>query len=251
MPGGERSDHRHDLDDPGEDADQQPVRQPVEPEGQREHRADERDHHQLAAHEGTELGVDQIPGVPDHLPRSAAASTRTSAWARSFSKIQYAATANVKKIADEDLERRAAVGDRRVDEAGAARQPLEPVLDPDEDLVLDPVRLLGGFGDVGGRRRQRPDRRLDLVEGPRDDQPQQEADRAPGSPRSGWRRRARAEPRVCAGTPHPGARRRRSRLRAAAARRAPAGARARSAIATTATATAVATSDLRAVSPIG
>ena len=52
---------------------------------------------QLAAHEGTELRVDQIPGVPDHLPPLSGASTRTSAWARRFSKIQYAATANVKK----------------------------------------------------------------------------------------------------------------------------------------------------------
>src|SRR5918911_2598665 len=62
--GGERPDHRHDLDDPGERADEDPVRQADDREGDREHGADEDDQQCLATDERAELRVDQVPRIP-------------------------------------------------------------------------------------------------------------------------------------------------------------------------------------------
>ena len=54
----------------------------------------------------------------------------------------------------------AAVGDGGMDQVVPCGQALEPLLDADQDLVLDPVRVLGGLGDVSsstsGACRARP-----------------------------------------------------------------------------------------------
>ena len=64
----ERADHRHDLDDPGEGADEDQVRHADRPERERQHGADERDQQRLATDVRAELQVDQIPGVAQLLP---------------------------------------------------------------------------------------------------------------------------------------------------------------------------------------
>jgi hypothetical protein len=35
-----------------------------------------------------------------------------------------------------------------MDQVGAVREALEPMLDADQDLVLDPVRVTGGLGNI-------------------------------------------------------------------------------------------------------
>jgi hypothetical protein len=65
--GRQRTDDGDDLDDPREDPEQQPERHSDHPESKREHRGDEGDQDQLAADEGAELGVDQVPGVANGL----------------------------------------------------------------------------------------------------------------------------------------------------------------------------------------
>ena len=64
----QRAHDRDDLDDAREDSEQEPERHPDRPEREREHRPHEDDQEQLAANEGTQLRVDQVPGVPHGLP---------------------------------------------------------------------------------------------------------------------------------------------------------------------------------------
>src|SRR5256885_158975 len=65
--GHERADHRDDLDEPGEGADEDEVGQADRPERERQQRADEQDEQRLAAHERPELQVDQVPRVAQPL----------------------------------------------------------------------------------------------------------------------------------------------------------------------------------------
>ena len=136
---------------PAETADQQPVGQAVQPERERERRGDEGDHQQLAAHERAELGVDQVPGVPHDDPLLPAQQPEDESLGALLLEHPVGGHGKGEEDADQHLERGAAVGDCRMDQAGAAWKPLQPVLDADEDLSLEPVGL--------ARRRRRRRRR--------------------------------------------------------------------------------------------
>jgi hypothetical protein len=104
-------------------------------------------------------------------------SEPTNVIARSRSKIQYAAVAKTKNP-DERLDRLRADRDRAVDDAAGGRQLVEPLLQPDEELVLDPRRVLRLLVELLLGGRHAADRLVDLVDRARDREPQQQPDRA-------------------------------------------------------------------------
>ena len=63
-----------------------------------------------------------------------------------------------------------------MDQARAGRQPLQPFLEPDEDLVLDPRRVVCGVLERRNRARSGADRSLDLIERARQREPEKERD---------------------------------------------------------------------------
>ncbi len=172
----QRPDHRHDLDDAGQDAEQQPVRDADRPEGDREHRRDEGDHHELSADERAELRLDQVPGVagdPFVLAFDEAEDDRLRLL---LLEDPVGRDGEGEEDPDEDLEGLPPVRHRRVDQPRALREALEAVLQADEDLVLDPVRVLRRLRDVLRGRRNPPDGRPDLIQRAGHDQPEQEGD---------------------------------------------------------------------------
>ena len=141
--GGERPDHRDDLDEAGERADEEPVRLADRPEEQRQRRS----------RRATISSTWPRTNAPSFAGRSAStcrgracasvvgSSEQTRSIALSRSKIQYAAAANVKKMPittsnafDADL----VAG---LDELESLRQVLQPLLQRDEHLVLDAGRV--------------------------------------------------------------------------------------------------------------
>ena len=174
---GERPDHGDDLDDPGEDADEQPVGQPDRPERKRQCRRDERDQQQLSADERAQLEVDQVPGVADDL----ALPARQRATARADRSVALEDPVRGGREGEEDADERLEHLEGHVDRGAQDRgrvQPLEPVLERDEHLVADACRVLRGALEVLRRRGDavRAERLLHLVERARDDQPEEESD---------------------------------------------------------------------------
>ena len=95
---------------------------------------------------------------------------------------------------EEDADERSRVRSGRCDGRDgsdlAVREALEPLLDADQDLVLDPVGVLAPRRPPPWTS-ARADRLLGLVEGARDDQPEQEARSHRRTRRSGCDARAR------------------------------------------------------------
>ena len=180
---------------------------PISPEGEREHGADERDHEQLLrartppsfasirSHVSTiRFRVLRLGEADEQLLRSL------------LLEDPVRRDREREEDPDEHLERRAAVGDGRVDQVGAVREPVEPVLEPSRIWCLIPCECLTAGGDV---RRARsgclPSALLDLVERARDDQPEQQRRSPERTRRSGSRRRPGAGSGVRAATRRPAA----------------------------------------------
>ena len=86
--------------------------------------------------------------------------------------------AKTKKIADQRLERLGPDRDRTVDDAARRGQFLQALLQADEELVLDPGRVLRLLVQLLLRGGNAAERLVDLVDRARHDQPQQQRDRA-------------------------------------------------------------------------
>ena len=185
--GDERAEDGDDLDDAGEHADEQPVRQPDRPEGGREHRPDDDDEHALTPHERTELEVDQLPRVTHGLTL-AAWHDRAGDVDRAFALEDPVRRGREdEERADEDLERHPAVLDGGIEELRARGQVVQPAIERHEEVVLDARRALSFLSEpvLGPERaaspgRSRPVRRAIA-----------RARRARGTPRNAAARRLR------------------------------------------------------------
>jgi hypothetical protein len=172
-PGRERPDDRDDLDDAREDADQDPVRQADCPEGEREHRGHERDQEHLAADVGAELEVDQLPRVPDDLPMPAGNEPEHEALGALTLEDPVRRRREHEEDPDQDLEAEDGRIERVRDDVARLRQPVEPAVDRHERVVLP-----AGLAARGGRDAVPADCCLHLVDRPRNDEPEQQADEA-------------------------------------------------------------------------
>ena len=143
------------LDEPRERADQQPVRLSVEPEGERQQHRDEHHEQELAAHEGAELHVDEHPRVARHPPVLARQHRLHERDRGVALEDPVGADREHEQDPDEDLEQRLRHGDRGVEEAPARRELPEPLVDRAQDLVPDPVRVVGGVVELRTSRSAR------------------------------------------------------------------------------------------------
>ena len=121
---------------------EQPVREPERPEDEGEHDRDRGDQERLAAHVGAELGVDQVPGVPDALPLRPGEERADQILGPVALEDPVRGAREREEDPEPDLEHGQRDRDRRVDQLRAGGDVLEPPLEAGEDLVPDPRRLL-------------------------------------------------------------------------------------------------------------
>ncbi len=111
-----RPDDRHDLDDPGEDTDEEPVGQADRPETHREDNRDDHNENCLTAHERAQSKLDQRPGITDGLafrPRQQRADEIHGAVTLDDPVRR---SGEDEEHAEDHLERDSAVLERRIDE---------------------------------------------------------------------------------------------------------------------------------------
>src|SRR5215472_5652270 len=175
--GGDRPDDRHELDETGEGPDQEPVGLAVEPEREGEQDRDDHDEEELPAHEGSELLVDQHPGVPRHPPLPARHHRLDERDRPVALEDPVGADGEHEQDSDEDLEQRLRHGHRGVEEACPRRELSQPLVDRAQDLVPEPVRVCRRLVERLLRGRHVADRVVDLSDRHRDDEVEEDRDR--------------------------------------------------------------------------
>ena len=167
----ERADHRHDLHEPRERADEDEVRQADRPERERQQCPDQHDKQRLAADERTQLQVDQVPGVAQLLalwPRQKRGHEVHGALAL---EDPVRRRREHEEDADHHLESLQRHLERGMDERARLRHLAQTLVDRREHLVLEARRVLRLVVDL--RLRRPAERVLHLVDGARDGNPEQ------------------------------------------------------------------------------
>ena len=143
---GERADDGDDLEQRDAHPEQEPVGLADEEERRRDDGGDDRDQEQLAAHEGAELEVDQLPRVAHLLPLRPRNEARHEVDEAVALEDPVRRRREGEEDADEDLQRFFAGAQRRMDELADRGQMAESPLQPVEDLLLDArvLRRRGG-----------------------------------------------------------------------------------------------------------
>ena len=136
-----RPDDRDDLEDPGRDAEQEPVRLADEHERHRGQGANEGDHHDLAPDERAELLVDELPGVPQLLAPGAGHEAGHEIDRPVALEQPVGSGGQSEQDGDQDPHRLGAGRESGVDQLVGSREVMEAYLERIQDPVFDAAVL--------------------------------------------------------------------------------------------------------------